>query len=108
MKKKFLSLVALGLISVPLAANAGAWSGMHFSYSEDYFIVKNSSLQVFWDNMKEFNRLTFYSVGKVAFKKDAHIGSFDTSASPMTYVVNKNNAVSEFISFSDNHQFMAV
>ena len=47
MKKKFLSLVALGLISVPLAANAGAWSGMHFSYSEDYFIVKNSSLQVF-------------------------------------------------------------
>ena len=33
--------------------------------------------------------------GKVALKKDAHIGSFDTSASPMTYVVNGNNVVSE-------------
>ena len=76
MKKKFLSLVALGLISVPLAANAEAWSSMHFSYSEDYFVVKDSSLEAFGDNMKEFNRLTFYSVGiagKVALKKDAHI-----------------------------------
>ena len=109
MKKKFLSLVALGLISVPLAANAEAWSSMHFSYSEDYFVVKNSSLESFADNTKEFNRLTFYSIGyagKVALKKDAHIGSFDTSASPMTYVVNGNNVVSEFMSAYDTHKYI--
>ena len=109
MKKKFLSLVTLGLISVPLATNAEAWSSMHFSYSEDYFVVKDSSLEAFGDNMKEFNRLTFYSVGiagKVALKKDAHIGSFDTSATPMTYVVNGNNVVSEFMSAYDTHKYI--
>ena len=109
MKKKFLSLVALGLISVPLAANAESWNSMSFSYSEDYFVVKSHSLEAFGDNMKEFNRLTFYNIGyagKVALKKDARIGSFDTSASPMTYVVNGDNVVSEFWGAYDTHKYI--
>ena len=46
------------------------------------------------------------NAGRVALKKDAHIGSFDTSASSMTCVVNSNNVVSEFMNAYNTHKYI--
>ncbi len=84
MKKKILSLIALGLVCVPFVCNAETVDSTHIAYTENYFGLNEdlSESQLIIDDVKEYDKLTFKqnrheNTGRVELKKDAKIGGFD-------------------------------
>lgn len=113
MKKKILSLIALGLVCVPFVCNAETVDSTHIAYTENYFGLneKLSESQLIIDDVKEYDKLTFTqnryeNTGKVELKKDAKIGGFDIFHNPLTYVANGVNVVSELPGNRDNLKFI--
>ena len=113
MKKKILSLIALGLVCVPFVCNAETVDSTHIAYTENYFGLNEdlSESQLIIDDVKEYDKLTFKqnrheNTGRVELKKDAKIGGFDIFHNPLTYVANGVNVVSELPGDRDDFKFI--